>query len=259
MNKMLLFSIVLFLLFIWAFYIEPNLLVVRRHKLDIQGLKNMKIVFVSDFHIAKGDLKRLRKIVNAINKEEPDLVLSGGDYIKGHTGRSTLDINILAQELSNIKAPVITVLGNHDCLYGKEEVKRILEENGITVLDNSNTKFGDLYIAGVDDLKTGSPDSKKALDGTQEPRILLTHTPDVYYDIKDDVNLILAGHVHGGQVSFPLIGAPIVPSKYGSKFAGGFIKETNNTMFITKGLGTSILTVRFCSIPEIVVFAVNEQ
>ena len=219
----------------------------------------MKIIFVRDFHVAKGDIRRLRKIIDAINKEEPDLVLSGGDYIKGHTKKNTLDINILAKELSTIKAPIITVLGNHDCLYGKEEVKRILEENGITVLDNSNTKFENLYIAGVDDLKTGSPDIEKALAETQTPRILLTHTPDIYYDIKENVDLILAGHVHGGQVSFPLIGAPIVPSKYGSKFAGGFINETNNKMFITRGLGTSILTVRFCSIPEIVVFTVNEQ
>ena len=71
--------------------------------------------------------------------------------------------------------------------------------------------------------------------------------------MKDDVDLILAGHVHGGQVRLPFFGALICPSKYGTKFASGDFKETQNRMIVTKGLGTSILNVRFCDIPEIVV------
>lgn len=63
----------------------------------------------------------------------------------------------------------------------------------------------------------------------------------------------MAGHTHGGQVSFPIIGAPVVPSEYGAKFARRVIKETDNLMIITKGIGTSILPIRFGSIPEIVV------
>ena len=71
--------------------------------------------------------------------------------------------------------------------------------------------------------------------------------------VKEKVDLILAGHTHGGQVSFPIIGAPVVPSEYGAKFARRVIKETDNLMIITKGIGTSILPIRFGSIPEIVV------
>ena len=244
-------AIVLIILFIWGFFIEPNLLVIKHYKAKFLGGK--RIVFVSDFHIGKHDIRRLRKIVNEINKLNPDLVLSGGDYIKGHTDKDTMPIQRQAEELSKIKAPLISVLGNHDGWYDKFTVKDALEKNGITVLYNTSTKYDNLYIAGVEDLQTGTPEVTTALENAGYPRILLSHTPDIYYDADEDVDLILAGHVHGGQVRVPFFGALICPSKYGTKFCGGDYKETRNRMIVTGGLGTSILTVRFCDIPEIVV------
>jgi len=245
------FLIAVLLLYIWSFFIEPNLLVVKNYR--VEWLNGLKIVFVSDFHISKSDKKRLVKIVNKINEQNPDLVLSGGDYIKGHNEKSTLPIEEQAKILKQINAPVITVLGNHDGLYNKDLVRKALQDANITVLENSNIKFGEIYIAGLEDIQTGIPDIDLALKNTKTPRILLTHSPDIYYDVKEKTDLILAGHVHGGQVSIPLFGALIVPSKYGSKFAKGIIEETENKMIITKGLGTSILNVRFCTFPEIVV------
>lgn len=245
------FLIICVLLFIWSFFIEPNLLVIKRY--NIPELGDTKIIFASDFHIAKWERKRLEKIVNTINDEEADLVLSGGDFIKGHSGEHTLPIEEQAEILGRIKSPVITVLGNHDGWFNRDRVKNALEKNGIKVLLNSNTKFENIFISGVEDIQTGYPDIEKALKNTESPRILLSHSPDIYYDVKEKVDLILAGHVHGGQVYIPFIGALIVPSIYGSKFARGLIYETDNKMIITKGLGTSILPIRFCSIPEIVV------
>lgn len=243
--------IILLILFVWSFFIEPNLLIVKHYK--IEALKGRKIVFVSDFHISKYGKRRLKRIVKLINKQNPDIVLSGGDFIKGHDGKYTLPIEEQAEILKTLNAPFITVLGNHDGWYDKKKVTGVLQESGFTVLENSNTELKDLYIAGVEDIQTGNPDINKALGGTKSPVILITHSPDIYYDVKKPVDLILAGHTHGGQVSFPPFGAPIVPSKYGSKFARRIIKETQNTMIITKGIGTSILPVRFCSMPEIVV------
>lgn len=240
-----------FILFIWSFFIEPNLLTVTRYK--VNNLDGKKIVFVSDFHIAKGDISRLKKIVNQINKINPDLVLSGGDFIKGHTGENTMPVKKMAEELSKIKAPIITVLGNHDGWYDKYRVKTALEKHGITVLNNTSTKVGNIYIAGIEDIRTGVPEVSAALENTEFPKILLTHSPDIYYDVKEDVDLILAGHVHGGQVRLPFAGALICPSIYGTKFASGSFKETQNRMIVTRGLGTSILTVRFNNIPEIVI------
>ena len=243
--------IITLLLFIWSFFIEPNLLIVKHYK--VEALSGIKVVFVSDFHISKLQKGRLKRIVKLINKQNPDLILSGGDFIKGHDGKNTLSIEEQAEILKNLKAPFITVLGNHDGWFDKTRVTNVLKDSGFTVLSNSNTKFNDIYICGLDDIQTGKPDIEKALENTDGKRILITHSPDIYYNVKDSVDLILAGHTHGGQVSFPPFGAPIVPSEFGSKFANRIIKETQNTMIITKGIGTSILPVRFCSVPEIVV------
>lgn len=248
MNRI--FLLFIFCIFIWSFFIEPHLLVVKHYKVDSL---NKKIVFASDFHISKHDRNRLKRAVKLINNQNPELVLLGGDFIKGHDGKNTLPIEEQAEILKQIKAPVISILGNHEGWYGKEKVTHALENVGITVLSNSNINIDGLYIAGLDDLQTGFPDIEKALKGTKSPRILLTHTPDIYYDVKEDVNLILAGHLHGGQIYIPFVGAPIVPSAYGSKFAERVVKETQNTIIITKGIGTSILPIRFCSVPEIVV------
>lgn len=245
------FLIIITLLFIWSFFIEPNLLVVKNY--TFKKLGDKKIVFVSDFHIAKNERKRLQKIVNTINEIEPDLVLSGGDFIKGHDGKNTLPIEEQVKEFTKINAPIITVLGNHDGWYDKDGVRETLQANGITVLENSNTKFEGLSIAGVEDIQTGFPDVEMALIRAERPTILLSHSPDIYYDVHEKVDLILAGHLHGGQIYLPFIGALSVPSKYGNKLVRGMIEETHNKMLVTNGLGTSILPLRFGAIPEIVV------
>ena len=244
-------GLTIFLLYIWAFFIEPHLLRIKHYKLS--ELNGKKIVFVSDFHVGLHDKSRLQRIVKKINELKPDLVLSGGDYIKGHTGKHSMPIEEQVKILSGIKAPVISVLGNHDAKFDKYRVQKALEKSGIKVLRNSNTQFEDISIAGVEDMQTSIPQIKTALEGTNGYTILISHTPDVYFDVDDSVDLILAGHVHGGQVRVPFYGALICPSKYGTKFSCGSFSETHNRMIVTKGLGTSMLTVRFNDIPEIVV------
>ena len=246
------YLIIFFLLFIWSFFIEPNLITIKYFQ--IEALEDKKIVFASDFHIAKYDKKRLEKIVDTINKQNPDLVLFGGDFIKGHDGKNTMPIEEQVKIFKQIKAPIVSIVGNHDGWYNKEKVIRILKNNDINVLVNENIKIDNIFIAGVDDVQSGYPDVKQALKGCVGKTILLTHNPDVYFDVDKKVDLILAGHVHGGQIRFPFIGALTAPSNYGTKFADKYIfKETQNTMIVSKGLGTSILSLRFYCLPDIIV------
>ena len=239
------------ILFIWGFFIEPNLIAVKRYKADF--LNGKRVVFVSDFHISKYDSTRLKNIVKKIKQLNPDIVLSGGDFMKGYSGNSSMPIEKIAHELADIKTPFVTVLGNHDINFDKYTIKNSLEKEGIIVLDNSSVKIGDISISGVGNKIVSASELTTALENSDEKSILISHTPDVYYDVKENVDLILAGHVHGGQVRVPFLGALICPSKYGTKFSCGEFRETNNRMIVTKGLGTSILNVRFCDIPEIVV------
>jgi hypothetical protein len=86
-----------------------------------------------------------------------------------------------------------------------------------------------------------------------ESIIALTHNPDIFPLVPPRVAITLAGHTHGGQVYLPLIGRPIVPSRYGQRYAIGHIEEGGRHLFVTSGIATSIIPVRFLVPPEIVI------
>ncbi len=247
--------IILFLLLIliWSVFVEPNILTVKRLIIQDKSLHGLKLVFASDFHIKPLETFRLKRIIKKINEQKPDIILLGGDYVSGHKKGQSLSIDKIAFELTNLnsKYGTFAVVGNHDGWQGKEEVISELEKNNIKVLFNNNICLEKFCIAGVDDPQTGTADVEKALAGIQKPVIFLTHTPDIMPKIPETVNLTLAGHLHGGQIR--LNGAIIVPSAYGKKYANGFLLDHNRKIYTTKGLGTSILPIRFNCPPEIVV------
>lgn len=244
---------------VWAFGIEPNLLQTVRYKIRHPELGGLRVVFASDFHIAPGHEKRLRKIVREINKQQPDLILLGGDFVKGHKAAFSLPIEKIAAELAKLKAPqgVVAVSGNHDNLQDGKHISKVLQKNGITVLANGNVKRQqkgkDFYIAGVEDYYTRTPDIKKSLDGTEKPVLLLSHSPDIFPNVPETVDLTLAGHNHGGQFRVPGFGALILPSDYGKRYENGLIEEDGKKLLVSKGLGTSLMPLRFNCLPEIVV------
>ena len=247
-----LFLLGLFLLF-WSYCIEPNILIIKKFQFDYEPLKGKRFVFATDLHIKPYEKKRLIKLVKKINSQKPNYVFLGGDYVNGHKKGNTLPITDIAKELKNIDAPTFGVIGNHDGWQGKEEIIQAMQANDIKILVNENVKVENFYIAGLDDMQTGKPDVEKTLANAYAPLIVLTHSPDMFPSLPEHVTLTLAGHVHGGQIVFPFMKPFIVPSKYGKKYAYGMIKENNNVMFISKGLGTSILPLRFNCAPEIVV------
>lgn len=247
------------LLAMYSFFVEPNKLEITNYKIQDKELSGIKIVFASDFHVKPNQQKRLEQITNTINAQNPDLVVSVGDYVSGHTQESTMHPKQIAEELSKIKTKYgfYTTLGNHDGWYDKAYIEELLEAQGINVLNNENVKLRingrEIYIAGVEDKMTASPNLYEALENTKSPTILLTHTPDIFPKVPNDVNLTLAGHTHGGQVRLPLLGALIVPSDYGDKYSAGLIVEKGKKLLVTRGIGVSILPIRFNCAPEIVV------
>lgn len=286
--KLLKLFCIIFILVIagYSYFIEPKKLEVNRYIIEDEKLKNIKIVFASDFHVKPYQAKRLNQIVEIINRENPDIVLSVGDYVCGHTRHSTLPIENIAEILSKVKSKYgfYTSLGNHDGWYNPVEITNALEANGIKVLSNNNVLLEinnqKIYIAGIEDYDTGKPDINKALSGIKvdkkgkydTPVILLTHNPDMFKIVSENITLTLAGHTHGGQVRLPLIGPIFTASKYFDKYAKGWKQEKNGilinadetkpiqlkdelkTMFVTRGIGVSILPFRFNCPPEINVF-----
>lgn len=255
----ILYLLIIFVIGIYSLFMEPNMLEVNHYTICDNELSGFKIVFASDFHIKPHQQKRLETVVNLINAENPDLVLSAGDFVSGHNESMTMPIENIAKELGKVKSKYgfYTTLGNHDGWYGISRITEALEANGIKVLANKNTvvktNSKTLYIAGVEDLMTGKPNIYEALDNVKSPVILLTHTPDLFSKVSEDVNLTLAGHTHGGQIRIPLLGPIYTASRYGDKYTMGLIEEKGKKLITTKGIGTSILPLRFNCIPEIIV------
>jgi hypothetical protein len=246
-----------------AFWIEPAQLVVTRASTTWRG-PTLKVALLSDLHIGAPHvgIEKLRRVVEMVNAESPDVVLLAGDFVtRGVLGGRLVEPEPIAQELKHLRAPlgVVSVLGNHDWWYDGDRVIRAFRAAGIRVLENDAARVesaaGPLWFAGLSDEWTQHDDWEAMLRNVSDeaPLIALTHNPDVFLSMPPRVDLLLAGHTHGGQVRFPLIGAPIVPSRYGQRFARGWIEESGRSMYVTSGIGTSILPVRFGVPPEIVI------
>jgi hypothetical protein len=81
--------------------------------------------------------------------------------------------------------------------------------------------------------------------GDRDPVILLAHEPDIFVRVPERVTLTLSGHTHGGQVRLPFIGRPVIPSRYGQRFAYGHIVEGGRNLIVSSGLGMTGLPIRF--------------
>jgi uncharacterized protein len=259
--------LVLFGLFAYGVLIEPGMLVVREQEVKVPhwaiGLNHLRVVVLSDLHVGSLhiNVEKLHRIVEEVNQQQPDIVFLLGDYVTGHGGKTSLKPEAFVKELAGLKSQfgVYSVLGNHDWWYNGEDVRRELEKANIHVLENNAEpvliKGATLWVAGLADSWTRSADIKAALGKipATQSSVLLMHNPDSFVDVPASVSLSLAGHTHGGQVALPFVGALVVPTKLGSRYARGFIEEGGKHYFITSGIGTSIFPIRFGVPPEICV------
>lgn len=255
----------------WAFWLEPASLRVARSTIALtdwpKSCDGMHIAVLSDLHVGSpfNGIENLQKIVEQTQLQKPDLILLPGDFvIQGVLGGDFVTPEIAAEVLAQLHAPlgVYAVLGNHDWWLDGPRVQRALEQNGIAVLEDRSRHIGDgpcqLYLAGISDYWEGAHDIDAALSAVPDDGALLvfTHNPDVFPDIPSRATLTIAGHTHGGQVYIPGVGRPVVPSKYGDRYAIGHIKEGPRNLFVSSGVGTSILPVRFLVPPEITIITV---
>ena len=260
---------------LWAFWLEPASLGVRRVSLKVPAWRaehgGMKVAVLTDLHVGSPHVgpEKLRRVVGLVNEERPDLVVILGDLvIQGVVGGEFVTPERIAEELKNLKAPhgVVAVLGNHDWWLDGERVRAALKAAGVTVLENQSVRVERggraFHVAGVADMWTRTADVAASLKGVgpdEEPVLLLTHNPDIFPDVPARVSLTLAGHTHGGQVNFPLVGRLVVPSRYGQRYAMGHVVEGGRHLFVGGGVGTSIIPVRFRVPPEVVILTIESE
>lgn len=259
-------------LILWAFVFEPASLRTVTYELPVPGwprqCSGLRVAVLADLHIGSpfNGQGKLDRVVRMINEAQPDLVLLTGDYvIQNVLGGTFVPPEAIAATLRQLSPRLGTwaVLGNHDWWLDGERVRRALESAGIRVLEDASVRVDSgacsFWLTGIGDLWEGRHDVRRALGlvTDQAPVIAVTHNPDLFPDMPARVNLTVAGHTHGGQVRVPFVGRPIVPSRFGERYAVGHIVEDGRHLFVSSGIGTSILPVRFLVPPEVAVLTLR--
>lgn len=256
---------------LWSLWLEPASLRVQTVDIPVDWpyVRPLRVALVSDLHVGAPyhGLGRLPSTVDRINATNPDLICIAGDVVTlGVLGGQFTPPEAIARELSRLRAPsgVFAVLGNHDRLFSASRVRVALESAGIRVLEDTarlvSTPSGRVWVAGLTDFWTGPHDIGRTLAAVSDsatPVLLLTHNPDIFPRIPSRVTLTLAGHTHGGQVRLPLIGSPIVPSRYGQRYLRGLVIEDTRRLFVSTGIGTSDLPLRLGVPPTIFVLSLH--
>jgi predicted MPP superfamily phosphohydrolase len=219
----------------------------------------IKILQISDLHL--NQLKYYHKsIAKKINAIKPDLIFITGDSVDKTENMSSLTgfLDIID---NSIKKFAIT--GNWE-YWGNVDLKKLKDvysNNNCELLINENRTISirnrDISIIGMDDFVGGNADFEKAIINLKKTKttIVLSHCPEYREIISNqkgnlDIDLVLSGHTHGGQITFLGI-APFKPQGSG-KYLKGWYNEMEPKMYVSKGIGTSILPVRFGARAEIV-------
>ncbi|TSC96303.1 MAG: phosphohydrolase [Parcubacteria group bacterium Athens1014_10] len=273
MKKQINFFLALFFIAAFSWYIflfEPNNLQVEKLEIKMENLpfsfNGMKIVQLSDLHSKNfgGKEKKVLKIIEQIN---PDFIFITGDFID----RATKDIEscqefwrALSEKYEN---RVYGVMGNHEYWNPNyHSIKQNLIDSGINILNNENVKLikddDFIYLIGVDDPHSSYDNLFLAMKGISNKnilKILLAHSPEIIEDAKiKNINLILVGHTHGGQVKIPFVRPIWVPTKDHGKYASGLFKINDSYLYVNRGVGVGFLPIRFNCPPEITLIKIEK-
>jgi predicted MPP superfamily phosphohydrolase len=227
-------------------------------------LSGLRVAVIADLHAGAPqiDEERIEGIVDLVNDSAPDMVVLLGDYIDTSVALSDwISPESIALRLGVLESPLGTfaVLGNHDWAEAGPRMGKALRDVGITVLENEATSLhrfdppADLWIAGLGDLSERTADLEGTLAQVPEgaPTLLLSHNPDVFPRVPPWIALTLSGHTHGAQVDVPVLRDRLTPSRFGARYTGGHIEEGGRHIYVSDGIGTSRLPVRFRAKPEL--------
>ena len=279
MKKILFIFGILVVLMILEIVRELHCFRIRRYKIRVPGLegKEIKIMFLSDLH-GKTYGQENEKLLEAMRREKPDLILSGGDILtRGEEKTDAVALSLL-KETAKI-APLYMANGNHEeklrletDKYGTryEDYARELGKAGLSIMENGSVdvevKGFPITISGMElpaecyelfHQRELTLDAMKERIGTPDPsryQILLAHNP-VY--MKQYANwgadLTLCGHLHGGIVRLPFIGGVVTPqAKFFPKYSGDKYMEDGHCGIVSRGLGTHTVNIRLFNMAEVV-------
>jgi predicted MPP superfamily phosphohydrolase len=262
----------------YAYFIEPRRFVVVEETLAIPHwdpvLNGFKVVAIADIHTGSNyaPIERLRLVVERSNEQKADLIVLLGDYVsesrrgrvrnppEGADGTELkIPANEIADALQGFKAKhgVYAIIGNHDWYHNQQKIDRELERVGIKVLNNeiAEVPVGNTTIRlwGIEDLWQNRRVPTGPFEAIADKRnvIAMTHNPDSLLSAPAGFSIMFAGHSHGGQINFPIFG-PFAPFN-DPRFMDGHAEVDGKHVYVTSGVGTSVIPFRWRVPPEIAV------
>ncbi|MHC4662792.1 MAG: metallophosphoesterase [Planctomycetota bacterium] len=244
----------------YAHWIEPFW--VKHHDVEVKipglppSFDGFKIAHVSDLHCGAGLRgEEVRSVLEEVVARKPDIVAITGDIVLN--ALDAYDIALAEVKFIASKIPTYIVPGNHDYWEGIENYYGGVPKTGAVELTNRHVVIArgadKIVLCGLDDLWEGDPDLDKALTGVDrkaQPVVCLLHNPDHYIKVRGSgVDLVLAGHTHGGQVKPPFFRAPVVPIRQ-KKYTRGFFREMGTALYVSVGVGM-LTQIRFNCRPEV--------
>ena len=238
---------------------EPFRLTIEHHQIHLRRLPRQldgfRIVQLSDIHHSPfTSREQIERAVATANNLQPDIVALTGDYVSKEREYAAP----CAELLGTLRARygVYAVLGNHDHWTDAPLITDLFRAEGMTVLVNQGMRFenkgGAFWLAGVDDTMVGLEDLPLALAGSSDDefKLLLAHNPIILRRAaRAGVDLVLSGHTHGGQVS--LRSERSASGRPRRRLLRGLARQGETQIYVTRGLGTVVLPVRFGCPPEV--------
>ena len=237
---------------------EANSLSLERVEIKLERLPKQldgfKIIHLSDTHHSPfTPLEHIARAVKIANRLKPDLFLLTGDYVS-HEDQYIAPV---AEVLGKLKSEfgIYACLGNHDHWTNADLVTHLFRGEGINVLVNEGIRMqargASFWLGGVDDYMVGKTDVHAALKGSypDEFKLLLAHNPTIFRQaVRAGVDLQLSGHTHGGQIKIRDDEKRLLPKR---KLTAGLHQRKDSQIYITRGIGTVVLPVRYQCPPEI--------
>lgn len=242
-----------------AAFAEPFTLTVERHAIGLRrlpkALDGLRIVHLSDIHHSPfTGREQIERAIETANNLQPDIIALTGDYISHEREYAAPCAEMMGR--LRARCGVYAVLGNHDHWVDAPLITDLFRAEGIRVLINEGLRFEDsgasFWLAGVDDTMVGLEDVPLALAGSHadEMKLLLAHNPIVLRRAaRAGVDLVLSGHTHGGQVTWR--SERSASGKARRRLLRGLGRRGETQIYVTRGLGTVVLPVRYGCLPEV--------
>lgn len=238
-----------------GFLVEPYRIEVTHSSVQAPLTGPLKIAHLSDLH-SSGLGQRERQLLGLLDAEQPDIIVITGDTVT--RGNHYDNIRPI---LSHLHAPlgVWLVRGNWENDYPLRNERAFYSQLGVHfLLNEAHLIRPDVWLAGLDDPLTGTPNLDAALTPLPQGAYVIAafHAPAFFDNIAGHVPLVLAGHTHGGQVRLPLVPVFWLPRGSG-RFLEGWYADRGSRMYVSRGIGTTFLPIRFLCPPELSIITVG--